>query len=113
MGVDLTLCPEPHYTGGSGSFLAYDRIALARDRDLWDRLAETLPTETLPVGVTVEWYGDEGIEPLTEDPYGTRLTWARAASFAAIDPGETRHNRAVWAFLAALAPDRRVVLYWH
>ncbi len=53
----------------------------------------------------------------TEDAFGQPLRWVFADALAELrlleDVSTVAHNRAVWAYLGALPPDARVVLYWH
>lgn len=121
MGIDLTLCPEKYQS--STWFLAYDRLSLMSDYRVFDQLegfeyyekTSGLRAHPLPPNAGFDWYGDEGIEQLTEDAYGTPLTFMYAKDLSTLDiPDDTSDwNKAVFAFVKALDPDTRIVLWWH
>lgn len=111
MGIDLTLSPA-QYGSGTSSDLADTRVSLDRDYALFDQI------KALPSWLTrfpLYWYGDDGVNLRSTDPYGDPLRYVCAVEFAAIKPADdaTAWNRAAIAFLAALPPDTRVYLWWH
>lgn len=125
MGLDLTLgIINPVHGdegGGRTRWLAYDRLSLDRDYALFGPLGsgdtdygeKVIRTWELGPFDYVRWYGDEGLEERSNDPYGTTLTYTVAGEFAKIEPGErSEWNTAVFAFLAALPPRTPVVLWW-
>ena len=121
MGLDLTLCPDRH-SDGLGWFLAHTRIDLDRHYDVFGQISETgrssfVPVckpQPLPRDARFDWYGDDGIERKTVDPYGTKLTDVSAGELARVDVSDsTPWNKAVFEMMKALPDDIRVVLYWH
>lgn len=125
MGIDLTLCPVRHDHGkDSGSILVYTRLDFnMRDYDLWKKIQ----AEAIPLGVPVSWYMDQGIEDVTEDPYGSPLTFITAHRLLKIIDEHFKSSDELWirsgnrghwdlgclAFIRALNPDRRIILWWH
>jgi hypothetical protein len=112
MGVDLTLLPDKH--PGIGFDSSYDRLGLqGRNYDLWDRLKAV--ATPLPAGL--QWYGDEGLHRVTENPYGEPITFVSVSLFLKLwdecNPAPCEWDRAVAAFLRALPVDRRVILWFH
>ena len=130
MGVDLTVSPIRHAT--LDWWLCYERIRFDRDYELFGQIdkfgrgkrpvvCHPLP---IPVGKRVQWYGDDGLETITTNPYGTPLTYIVANEFRKLvidEYGAGCHdgislisdwNRAVMAMLTAMPPDTPVVLYW-
>lgn len=111
MGVDLTLLPLDYERDGSGS--AFSRLNLERRRELWTEIAK-MPMHPIAkvTGYLRDNFGDE-----TEDCYGSPLQWAFAKDFAVFKDNEAVQdndlNRAIWAFLATVSPDTKIVLYWH
>ena len=86
MGLDLTLTPDSYGCGFSTKwFLAHTRIDLQRNYSLFAAIGGRRGEETqvcyprkLPESVKYQWYGDEGIETRTTDPYGDPLTYVTA-----------------------------------
>ncbi len=117
MGVDLTLTFNivPHIAPQKDGlrFLAYSRLSLHRDYNLWE-LIKTVPSHPLPE--SIDWYDDEGIKSVIVDPYGEPLRYATAGDLAPIAAHvSTRFgwNAGVFRFLATIRPETWVVLYWH
>jgi hypothetical protein len=79
-----------------------------------DRPASPCLVHPLPEGLKIGCYQEEGLIYTATDRSGQPLTFTTPADLARlrvpddIDPW----NRAVLAFLAALPPDTRIVLYW-
>lgn len=113
MGLDLTLCPDRYEDTISHVWhFAHTRIDTDRDGAFYDAIL-ALPAQALPATVRFQWYGDEGIETRTTDPYGAPLTWLCAEQFRQIRLPLSPWNQAALAFVQALPPARRVVLWWH
>lgn len=111
MSLSLTLAFE-RYAGLSGPILCAEQHRLDwQDRDAFSLLmAEAIP---LPHGV--DWSDDEGIKTRHTDPYGTPLTFVSAHTLArhlASASLPTAYDKAVLAFVSALPPETRVVLWW-
>jgi hypothetical protein len=115
MGIDLTLMPDK-WPGLSvhGAPLGFDRLGLQCGHcDLFQEL-ESVAT-VAPHGIY--YYGDEGIARETENPYGRPVSFVTAGQIVKILDSiewEWREwDAAVWAFIRALPPDRRVFLWFH
>ena len=112
MGLDLTLSP---ITLSGTPWLAYDRLRLSRNYELFDAI-KALPSNELPPDTTVEWYEDNGIERQTADMYGEPLRYIQAGEFRNLvfDCRKTEQwNVAVIRFLQELPRETPVVLWWH
>jgi hypothetical protein len=132
MGIDLTLCPDKQSAlygltvpTTADWHLAYCRLKLHRHAALFDAMSALKPVP-LPANVRFSWYGDEGLEDRTTDPYGGPLTYLPAGVFHALDLSANmltlhRHpplrldpwNAAILHFLRAVPDHTRVVLWWH
>jgi hypothetical protein len=112
MGVDLTLIPDRF---DNGPWLAYERLSLdMRHYELWGRLRAI----ATPMEKPLFWYGDEGCSNTTTDADGENLTFVLAYHMCKEleEVGEeyfTPWDKAVLAFLQALPPQKRIVLYFH
>lgn len=113
MGIDLSLGIQRH-NRVMNWFLVYDRLSLDRDYRLFEVVRETEPMP-IPNNIKVDWYDDEGVETITEDPYGRALTCLPADELvSAMGVNElSQKNTAVMRYLEALPADYMVVLYWH
>lgn len=122
MGMDLTLCPIKH--DHLHWWLAYDRISVLRDYRMFAQLGVKYYDEPvtpvcqprpIPPSIKFDWYGDDGIETKTTDPYGSELTYATAMELAGIKLIENTHqwNKGVLAFIKAMPPTTPIVLWWH
>ena len=109
MSTNLILAFDRY--GTSGHVLCFERHNLDwRDYEAFDRIkAEAIP---MPEGVL--WYGDEGIEDRKDDPYGEPLTWMAAHTLARHLAAQPLRgwDVATLAFLKALPPATKVVLWW-
>jgi len=116
MGVSLTLGFDT-YEFGLGSILVYSRLGLhLQDHDLFDALKEA----ATPLGQPIDWYDeDSGLrEAITTDSYDRPLTFVTAHQFLKIwdaRPAKTLHDwdRSCLAFVRALRPDRKIILWWN
>ena len=109
MGLKLTLIPQMDTM--SGRMLAFVRLPLrTQDRDLFRKIEQIAH----PFTDGVDWYSDGGLEPRDDDPYGTPLTFALASDLArCLEAADLcRTDPAVRAFINAMPPDWRVVLWW-
>ena len=112
MGIDLTLVPVQWNL--PGPILAHTRLDLqCRDYDLHSALRKV----ATPLTVPLNWYDDDGLTEYLDDRYGTKLTFVTAHQFCEAVKGLRDYgsdwDRAVIAFVAALAPDRRIVLWFN
>lgn len=110
MSVNLTLAFDRHRL--NGALLAHERIGLNwQDYDLFKLIA----AEATPITEGVDWYEDEGIKRRFTDPYGDMLTYVTAHALGRHLSGVrlAGWDAAVLAFINALPPDTRVVLWWH
>lgn len=123
MSVDLTLCPIPY--ASQKWWLAYDRVELKCDYDLYSLIAAfgrgchepVMQPQPIPPDKYVDWYGDQGIQRVDKDAYGTPLTYVPAGEFRNITAAHlseaSKWNRAVISMLQLLPKDTPVVLWWH
>ena len=114
MGLDLTVYPIT-VARSNDRWLAYQRLGLERDYDLFDRIKRLEWFPLLVRNVShVDFYRDEGIESDTEDAYGNPLRFVLAGSFKDVaQPDDTQWNRAVLNFLASIPPAMPVILDWN
>ena len=97
--------------GIKGSVLCFERHRLDwQDYEAFDHIK----AEAIPMPEGVHWYDDDGLQARNDDPYGNPLTWMPAHSLA-------RHlacaplrgwDMATLAFLKAIPPETKVVLWW-
>ena len=96
---------------GGDPVLCYERHRLGwEDYELFERIkAEAVP---LPDGA--QWYSDEGLEHCQEDAYGEPLKWLAAHALVRLLSAVPLRgwDAATMAFLKALPPSTRVVLWW-
>ena len=78
MGLDLTLHPVK-WRDLEWWFLS-DSLYLTRNYDLFDEIKK-LQIIPVPENKIVQIYSDEGLEKITTDPYGDKLTYVRAEEF--------------------------------
>ncbi len=109
MGLDLTLVF--HRLDILPDILAYDRLALWRSQDLFREIKD-IPSQPLEMRFT--WYEDDGLVERTTDPYGAPLRWCWASDLAKLEITQDMHpwNAAVLAFVRALPPELKIVLWW-
>lgn len=112
MGIDLTLGIPKHETHDAP--LVSERFRLdVRNYELFDALKEI--ATPLPQGA--DWYFEDGLETVTVDEYEDPLTFVTAAQmvkqYERFETGKIPEwDAAVMAFLRALRPDRKVILWW-
>lgn len=102
--------------------LGFDRyggdpvLCFERHRLDWtsDGLFERMKLEAIPLPNGADWYCDQGLEHYKEDPYGDPLTWLTAHTLVRLLSAVPLHgwDMATLAFLKALPPSTRVVLWW-
>lgn len=127
MGIDLAL--HPHFTESSYDprervnvrpgytdvrpfdWLTYTRIPTCRDYEMHARV-RAIPSTPVAAAMI---YGDEGCREWTTDKYGTPLCHVPAGALAdAMDvPEAGTLTRAAVAYLRAISPTCRVLLWWH
>jgi hypothetical protein len=123
MGVDLTICPKTYGSFEDNKwFLAYTRIGLERDYDLFAQIdmpsrpgvRQVCDPKPLPATVRFDWYEDGGVKQRTDDPYGAPLRFVWAEELARVDVGRSSDwNKAALAFVRGLPPRTPIVLWWH
>ena len=116
MGVDLKVLAS-HFREHRGEFLATANLRLDRDEALLAQLViDAMPcvVHPLPKDLKVGHYEDEGLKYEVVDRHGTPLTFTTLAELRNLQVPDdvSPWNRAVLAFLLALSPEARVVLYW-
>lgn len=116
MGVDLTLMPLL----SKDYWAAHDMLRLERERDLWDPIAK-LPQAPIPKPLSCHQArnketGDTCYGDAENTPYGDRMTYTTVADLLMLNDheGVQDHwrNKAVWAYLAQMPGDWKIVLYW-
>jgi hypothetical protein len=123
MGLDLTAVIDRYGTvpGMQALPLGYDRVSFQRHQEFFTLIQSKLETHPLPPGAELWWYGDDGLEKRTTDPYGVPLTWCWSSEFQKLDGvtllelqrGLTPFNGALLLFLKHLPPEVRIFLWWH
>jgi hypothetical protein len=112
MGVDVAFYPVDFGEDETG-FSSFSLLGLERRRELWEPLTNvpSYPCKSL-TGHIGDEFGDR-----KEDCYGTSLRYAFAADLMALNDHKSVQdnpkNRAVWAYLAALPSEAKVVIWWH
>jgi len=122
MGLDLTVMPilMPLNTW----WLGHNRLSFIRNYDLFRQIPgydreNAMPVfeaNPIPPGVAFQNYSDSGIETITEDSWGSPLTYVQSNQFynlIVVRTATHNHNAAIVQFLASLKPAVPVVLYWH
>lgn len=110
MGVDLTLLPVDYdrKTGG----MAFSRLKLERRSELWDDV-QKLPSHPI---AEFSAYVRDNYQEFTSDCYDDGLEYVYAKDLLTLKDHpavlDNDQNRAIWGFLAAVRPDRKIVLYW-
>lgn len=122
MGLDLSLLPFSHSFQHADSLaFSHSILECERRRDLF-RVIMELPGVPVPDGFSSFYSIDDKYEEphygdTTTTPYGDRLLSVEVEALLALkgheDVRDNYRNRAVWAYLAELPPDRQVALYWH
>ena len=116
MGIDLKILAS-NFRERRGELLS--TASLRADRD--PRLLSVFSTEAvpcivqpLPDGLKVGHYEDAGIRFDDKDRYGRPLTFTTPEKLEALRDIEEINdwNRAIVAFLLALPPDTKIILYW-
>lgn len=110
MSLNLTLAFDRY--GFDGPILCYERHRLDYQNDDW---FDQIKAEALPLPDGVRWYDDDGLETATEDCYCESLTFMSAGVIARHLSTRALHgfDAAVLAYVKALPPETRVVLWWH
>lgn len=116
MGVDLKALAT-HFRERRGEFLPTAILRFDRDEGLFAQLArDAVPclVHPLPADLKVGCYEDTGLTYQTVDRNGDPLTFTTSADLLRIRvPGDIAEwNRVILAFLTALPPDARIILYW-
>jgi len=109
MGINLTLAIDRY--SNSGAMHCSQRTRLDwQDYDAFKRICG----EAIPLTSGVHWYGDEGIEHRHTDQYGEPLTYMAAHTIARHlgDAKLSKWDAATLAYLQAIPPETRVVLWW-
>jgi len=116
MGIDLKLLAS-NFRERRDEMLSTAAIRLDRDPRLLAQLApdaDPCLVHHLPEGLKVGHYEDEGLRFDEVDQYGEPLTYTTPARLQALRTIEdmSEWNKATIAFLLALPPNTRIVLYW-
>lgn len=117
MGVDLTLLPVDHLTGGLG--FSHSMLKLARWRDDWGRVAKVEQHHGCPMPRPFSAFvarrddGEPGYGDLESTPYGDPYVMVPAGPLAKAIRCEAPMSRAARAYLETLPEDHWIVLHWH
>lgn len=124
MGLDLKLLPLDYLSAGKSGPWGYSHTVLSvnRNSELFDAIA-LLDDEELPQGASIASYvggdvpdgakeGETCYGVLDQTPYGDRCTWI---DVEALVPAFAKHmsDQPVTAYLRAMRPGTKIVLYWH
>lgn len=111
MSLSRTLAFD-QYRHDLDPIIASNRLKFEGDAE---RRREALKLVTLPLAAGVEWLGDdEGLKLCKTDVYADELTFVSAGLLAPRlqEAAQGPWGRAVVAFVQALPPYRRLVLWW-
>jgi hypothetical protein len=116
MGIDLEVMAS-HFRERRGEMLSTAKLRFDRDARLFAQLdAQASPclAHPLPEGLKAGCYHEEGLVFTNTDRSGRPLTFTTPADLVRLRIPEdiAPWNRAILAFLLALPPDARIVLYW-
>jgi hypothetical protein len=116
MGVDLEVMAT-NFRERRGKFLPTATLRFDRDHGLFGQLepqATPCLVRPIPEGLTVGRYEEEGLAFTATDRYGRPLRFTTPADLRQLRVPDdvVPWNRAVLAFLLALPPETRIVLYW-
>lgn len=116
MGIDLKILAS-NFRERRGELLSTASLRLDRDPrllSLFSKEATPCLVQSLPEGLKVGHYEDEGLKFDQNDRYGKPLTFTTPEQLQVLPLLEEMSdwNRAALAFLLALPPGTRIVLYW-
>lgn len=116
MGIDLKILAS-NFRERRGELLATASVRLDRDPRLlalFSKDAVPCLVQPLPQGLKAGHYEDEGLKFDENDRYGKPLTFTTPGQLKNLPPIDeiSDWNRAALAFLLALPPETRIVLYW-
>jgi hypothetical protein len=116
MGLDMKVLAS-QFRERRGEFLATASLRLDRDEVLLAQLtpdAKPRLVHPLPADLKVGHYEDDGLRFDTVDRAGAPLTFTTPPELRNLRlPADVSPwNRAVLAFLLALPPEVRIILYW-
>jgi len=114
MGIDVTFLPIEH----ESESLVYSHTLLPLERryDLQDEIRRLEPRE---FGRKISSYigrnkdGETCYGDTDNDCYGEVLTYLTAGELLLVDKATIEYrNKAVWAYLAELPSDTKIIIYW-
>jgi hypothetical protein len=116
MGIDLRMLAS-NFRERQGEILSTASIRLDRDPrllSLFSKDAQPCLVSALPAGLKVGHYEDDGLKFDDNDRYGQPLTFTTPERLHSLRTPEDLcdWNRAALAFVLALPPGTRIVLYW-
>ena len=97
---------------GMSHVMTYDRLRVdTQDEDLF----ELIRAAATPLGAGVYWWSDDGCKRLSTDAYDFPLTFVTSFQLALLlgDVHLDPWDAALKAFMVALPPATRVVLFWN
>lgn len=115
MGIDLQVLAS-QFREPRGEFLATASLRFDRDQRLLAQFsidAEPCLVHPLPKGLLVGHYEDDGLKFDKVDRHGKSLTYTTPADLRTLKlpPDLSPWSRAILAFVSALPPDTRLVVY--
>lgn len=116
MGIDLEVMAT-HFRERRGEILPTASLRFDRDQRLLaqlDRQAVPCLVRPFPDGLKVGHYDDQGLAFIEKDRYGQPLTFTTSEDLRKLQmpDGIAPWNTAILAFLLALPPDCKIILYW-
>lgn len=116
MGLDLTVMAS-HFRERRGEMIPTATVRFDRDTALFAQLAiDASPCLAHPLtdGLRVGVYEDTGLRFTDTDRYGHHLCYTTPSDLRGlvVPDDAAPWNRAIVAFLTALPPDTRLILYW-
>lgn len=116
MGIDLKVMASS-FRERRDEFLPTATLRFDRDSGIFAQLtldASPCLVRQLPQGLKVGCYEDSGLQFTDSDRHNQALTFTTSAELRRLKVPDDLHpwNHAVLAFLLALPPDARIVLFW-
>jgi hypothetical protein len=116
MGIDLILLPIE----SEDVMFSHTVLSCGRSRELFDEIMKLKSKDlwaALSTYVANNERGDPCYGKVEFDSYDAPLKYVAAKYLVSLasheDVGSYPQNKAIWAYLAALPPETKIVLYWH
>lgn len=97
---------------------AHTKLEVSRDYPLHGKIKEVMAAVGHPLTSPISGHFGDHYEDVMEDAYGAPLKWVHASELAKLSKyasaeGYPGHDDAIFAFLKALDPSTKIVVYWH